>query len=41
MIRRVARAVRRAVGWPMPPDYRALRFDAPGDGEGYELGRSL
>lgn len=27
MIRRVARAVRRAVGWPTPPDYRALLFD--------------
>ena len=27
MIRRVARSVRRAVGWPAPPDYRALLFE--------------
>ena len=27
MIRRVARTVRRAVGWPPPPDYRALLFE--------------
>jgi SAM-dependent methyltransferase len=27
VIRRVARSVRRAVGWPAPPDYRALLFE--------------